>query len=109
MESDKKNKVTYTKETLIKKIAEESNNSVRAVRAMYNSLEADVFEALSLANEDTDVSVRLFEGISIGSVFVPETTKVNNLTGKTMVTSPKIKPKASITRNYCEKLTDCIR
>lgn len=109
METDKKNKVTYTKEMLIKKIAEESKNSVRVVRAMYNSLEADVFEALSSANEDTDVNVRLFEGISIGATFVPETTRVNNLTGNTIVTSPKIKPKANITRNYCDKLADCVK
>ena len=101
-----KTKITYTKDMLIKKIAEEYGIGVKIVRSIYNQLEEDIFEILSSANLNTDVSIRLFEGISIDSSFLPEKTKVNNLTGETIVASSKIKPKANITRNYCEKLTD---
>lgn len=100
-----KTKITYTKDMLIKKIAEEYGIGVKIVRSIYNQLEEDIFEILSSANLNTDVSIRLFEGISIDSSFLPEKTKVNNLTGETIVASSKIKPKANITRNYCEKLT----
>lgn len=105
-EDDDKNKITYTKEMLIKRISKESRKDLRIVRTIYNALEQDIFEILCSADEDNDVSIRLFEGISIDSTFVPEKTKVNNLTGNTIVTSKKIKPKANITRNYCEKLTN---
>ena len=106
LESNKKTKTTYTKDMLIKKIAEEYGTGVRIVRSIYNALEDNIFEILSSANLNTDISIRLFEGISIDSSFLPEKTKINNLTGETIIASSKIKPKANITRNYCEKLTN---
>ena len=106
LENNEKTKITYTKDMLIKKIAEEYGIGVKIVRSIYNQLEEDVFEILSSANLNTDVSIRLFEGISIDSSFLPEKTKISNLTGETIIASSKIKPKANITRNYCEKLTN---
>ncbi len=105
MEANEKEKATYTKEMLIKEIAIRCRKDVRFVRAVYNSLEETIFDVLSSASPDTDISIRLFEGITLGSAYVPEKTKVNNLTGETITASSKIKPKANITRNYCEKLT----
>lgn len=106
METKEKEKITYTKEMLVKEIASECRRDSRTVRAIYNSLEENVFDILSSADSDTDASIRLFEGISLNSTYVPEKTKVNNLTGETITTSSKIKPKANITRSYCEKLTN---
>ncbi len=103
-----KNKITYTKENLIKNIAEASGKNMGTVRAVYNELENIIAECLSSASIDTDISIRLFEGITIDSTFIPEKTKVNNLTGQIITTTKKIKPKANITRNYCEKLSACI-
>lgn len=107
MEENDKNKTTYTKNMLIKKVANECRRNVNIVQDVYDSLERNITHILSSANQDTDVSIRLFEGISLHSSFVPEKIKVNNLTGKTIKTSSKIVPKAKITRNYREKLTDC--
>lgn len=101
-----KTKNTYTKETLIKNIAEISRENVHTVRVIYNTLEHIIAKLLSSANCDTDVSLRLFEGISIDSTFIPEKTKTNNLTGNIITTTSKIKPKANITRYYCDKLTN---
>lgn len=105
LKNNEKMKITYTKDMLIRKIMEEYGINLRTVRSVYDALEDNIFEILSSANLNNDISIRLFEGISIDSSFLPEKTKVNNLTGKTIVTSSKIKPKVNITRNYCEKLT----
>lgn len=105
MKTQEKERVTYTKEMLVKKIAGECHKDSKVVRAIYNSLEENIFDILSSANSEADTSIRLFEGITIGSTYIPERTKVNNLTGETITASSKIKPKANITRNYCEKLT----
>ena len=105
MSNKNKAKLTYTKDMLIRNIAMMSGNDTKVVRAIYNALEEDIARLLSLASPDTDVSLRLFEGITLNSTFVPEKTKVNNLTGEVITASSKIKPKASITRNYCEKIS----
>ena len=57
-------------------------------------------------NEEQDVCIKLFEGISLDGIYVPEKTKTNNLTGKTNLVKSKIKPKFTITRSYCEKLNN---
>lgn len=100
-----KTKDTYTKEMLIRYIVGISNKNIKTVRAIYNTLEEIIADLLSSAAPDTDISIRLFEGISIDSTFIPEKTKVNNLTGEVITSTSKIKPKANITRNYRDKIT----
>lgn len=98
-------KVTYTKDMLIKTVAKDCRIDRNTVKDVYESIEDSVSDALSSANEDNDVSVRLFEGIVLNGVYVPSHEKVNNLTGKTIVTKSKIVPKAHITRTYCDKIS----
>lgn len=98
-------KNTYTKDMLIRKISDVCDKDLTTIRTIYNALEEITASLLSSANPNTDISIRLFEGITLDSTYVPEKTKVNNLTGKTIVTTSKIKPKANITRTYCNKLT----
>ena len=105
MENKVKHKNTYTKEMLIRNISEECRRDIGTVRIIYNTMEDKIAQLLSTADDNTDVSVRLFEGISIDSTFIPEKTKVNNLTGKVITTMSKIKPKANITRTYRDKLS----
>lgn len=106
MKTNERQRTTYTKEMLIKEIASRCSKDSKIVKEVYNSLEESVFDILSSASSDFDVSIRMFEGISFESAYVPEKTKVNNLTGETIIASSKIKPKANITRNYREKLTN---
>ena len=99
-----KNKTKFTKENLIKDIANQTNKSVSDIKDIYNTFEKIIFDKLSSVNEEQDVCIKLFEGISLDGIYVPEKTKTNNLTGKTNLVKSKIKPKFTITRSYCEKL-----
>ena len=91
---------------LIRNIADVCHKDINTIRGIYNALEENIAKLLSSASSESDVSIRLFEGITLDSTFVPEKTKVNNLTGKVITATSKIKPKANITRSYCEKLTN---
>lgn len=100
-----KTKHTYTKDMLIRSIADVCHKDIGTIRIFYNALEENVAKILSSATSDNDISIRLFEGITLDSTFIPEKTKVNNLTGNVITSSSKIKPKANITRSYRSKLT----
>ena len=106
LKNNEKIKVTHTKDMLIKQIVEDCEEDIATVKSFYNALESNIARILSSADEDTNISIRLFEGIVLNSEFVPEKTKVNNLTGKTITTNSKVKPSAHITRYYCDKITN---
>lgn len=99
-----KNKITFTKDMLIKDIAKACDEDPKDIREIYAEFERAVTEYLSKADEQTDVVVKLFEGVSFNSVYEPETVRKNNFTGQDMVVASKIKPKASFTRTYRDKL-----
>ena len=63
-----------------------------------------LLNSLSSVNEERDVCIRLFEGVSIDGTYIPERTKTINLTGESRFMESKIRPKFNITRNYCDKL-----
>ena len=97
-------KVIKTKESLIKDIAKQTNKNISDVKYIYNTFEDIIFNTLSSVNENEDVCIKLFEGISLDGKYISEKTKKNNLTGKVSFVESKIKPKFTITRSYCEKL-----
>ena len=99
-----KEKIRITKDALIKDIAKQTRIDVDDVKDIYNTLENTIFDILSSVNVNGDVSIRLFEGISLDGNYIPEKIKQNNLTGKSNLVKSKIKPKFNITRSYCEKL-----
>lgn len=101
-----KNKITYTKDMLIKDIANECGFDVGDVKEMYNKFADIITGYLSQANMEADVIVKLFDGVSFGSTFESATTKKNNFTGEDMIVPDKIKPKASFTRTFKNKLID---
>lgn len=99
-------KKIITKENLIKIITKNSNNDIFNVKNFYNILEDTLFDLLSSTNEDNDICIKLFEGISLDGKFIHEEIKKNNLTGETITVPSHIKPKFNITRTYREKLND---
>ena len=101
-----KEQIKITKENLIRNIAKQTNKNIYDIRIFYNALEDIVFNSLCSADEEQDVCIKLFEGISLDGKYIPEKTKKNNLTGKVSFVESKIKPKFNITRSYCEKLND---
>lgn len=98
--------IKVTKENIIKDIAKQTDKSISDVKDIYNTLEKVIFDAVSSVNENQDISIRLFKGISLDGTYMPEKTKKNNLTGKESFVESKIKPKFNITRSYCEKLNN---
>lgn len=98
--------IKFTKENLIKNIAKQTKIDVSDVKDVYNALESVIFNILSSVDENQNVSIRLFEGISLDGIYVPEKIKRNNLTGKMSFIKSKIKPNFYITRSYCEKLNN---
>ena len=99
-------KVVKTKDDIIRDVARQTNESIINTRKFYNALEEIIFASLSSVDENQDICIRLFEGISLDGLYVSEKTKQNNLTGKLSFAESKIKPKFNITRSYCEKLND---
>ena len=97
-------KVTKTKESLIKEIAKQTNRTISETKDFYNALEDVIFNTLSFVDENQDMCIKLFEGISLNGCYISEKTKKNNLTGRITLVESKIKPKFNITRSYCEKL-----
>ena len=99
-----KEQMKITKDKIIKNIARQTNKNIYDVRNFYNTLEDVIFNLLLSVNEEQDVCIKLFEGISLDGKHIPEKTKKNNLTGEVNVVESKIKPKFNITRSYCDKL-----
>lgn len=99
-------KVTKTKENLIKEIAKQTNKTIIDTKIFYDALESIIFNTLSSASEEQDMCIKLFEGVSLNGIYIPEKTKQNNLTGRLSLVESKIKPKFEVTRTYCEKLNN---
>ena len=95
---------TISKKKLIKSIRNAHTKTV--IKDVYNMLEDVIFDIVSSVDKKQDVSIRLFEGISLDGKYIPEKTKKNNLTGEINFVGSKIKPKFNITRSYCEKLNN---
>ena len=99
-----KEKIKITKEFLVRDIAKQTNKNINDVKDVYNALEKTIFDILSSVDIHGDISIKLFEGISLDGIYISEKTKQNNLTGEVRLVESKIKPKFNITRSYCEKL-----
>lgn len=98
-------KTVYTRSQIIKRVAKSVRIRSSLVKKIYDGIEDEIMELLASAKKDDGVVLRLFEGISVESEFLPHKDKVNNLTGEMITTSEKVRAKAHVTRNYCDKLT----
>ncbi|MBQ9657191.1 MAG: HU family DNA-binding protein [Clostridia bacterium] len=97
--------ITITKDKLIRDIAKNGRlYDIDTIRMIYNELENNIRQYLSMTTNEQNIKIKLFEGMTIQGEYAPEQTKVNNLTGKQMTISSRIKPKVNITRTYCQKL-----
>ena len=98
------NKQIITKEKLIKNIAKQTDENIYHIRDIYNTLENIIFDSLSSVDNEREICIKLFEGISLSGRYMPEKTKKNNLTGEITFVENRIKPKFNVTRSYREKL-----
>lgn len=102
--NDDKSRVTYTKSKIISRVSKRAHLRPDTVRRVYDSLEQELVDMLSEAAVDTDVSLRIFEGITLDGRYIPPHDKLNNLTGEMITTREKIKTKANVTRYYDDKV-----
>lgn len=104
--SDQDNKVTkvVTREEVIKFLAEDLDMTIQEVRKKYRAWEKRITKTLAEANDEKDISIHIFDGIRIESKHLPLREKIDNLTGKRRLYKEKIKPTASVSRRYMEKL-----
>lgn len=93
-----------SKKKLIKSIKNSHTKSV--IKDIYNLIESTIFNYLCSVDKKQDISIRLFEGISLDGTYASEKTKKNNLTGEINIVESKIKPRFKITRSYCEKINN---
>lgn len=105
MANHTKNTKVYTKAQIIQLIAKRVRIRRSLVQKIYEGFEDEIRELLSSASDESDVSLRLFEGITIDGHYLAPKDKVNNLTGEKIKTMEKIRAKAKITRHYNEKLS----
>lgn len=68
-----------------------------------------VYDNLKTATETESIIVPLFEGMTVEGIRTPQTTRRNNLTGKTITIASKIKPKATFTRTCIDKLSQALK
>lgn len=102
-------------------ISDETKNSVKIiiqhkfseidrkefVKEMYDELERQLFKNLSSIKSGDDektVIIRLFEGISIKGMYVPEQEKKVNFSDTTILVKESIKIKPHITDSYSNKV-----
>mgnify|MGYP001078809167 CR=1 len=107
MKNDK-NIEKYSKDELIKTVSDSSGVNVSMVEIVMNSLNDVIIDKLKSADSEKDVSIRIFEGFYIDSVYIPQKTKKNNLTGRLIDVSSRLKIKPKITRGYAEKINQQI-
>ena len=91
-----------SKKKLVKSIR--SSHSKMVVKTVLDVLEDSLFEYLSSVDEEQDICIKLFEGISLEGIYAAEKLKKSNLTGEVSLIPSRVKPKFNITRTYCEKL-----
>lgn len=97
-----KNKIT--RDNIIKALAKKTMLSVGIVKEVYDALEDVIAEQLSTVTEDNSITLKLFAGITLNGVYVPEhKVRNNNVTSVDMVPS-KIKPRFNISKYYIDKL-----
>ena len=101
---NKRNIQKYSKDDLTQIVADTSSVNVSVVKIVMKALEDVIMETLKGANFDKDVSIKLFDGFYIDSTYIPDKRKKNNLTGKLIDVSSKIKIKTRITRGYSGKI-----
>lgn len=97
-----------TKRDVIDEIQKETMLSRQEIDNVMNAMGNVLFRFLSRADESQSVKINLMEGLYLTGEYKPEKIKTNHLTGKVIRTTKKIRPKASFTRSYCERLSDTL-
>lgn len=98
-----KNRINRT--TIIKESAKEAGVDLETMRTCYCAVEKKIKDYISSVDENnTPLDIKLSEGISILSEYIPTKDKISNLTGKKITVEAHIKPKFNITRHFINSI-----
>lgn len=97
--------LNITQEELYKKIAAKGDVDETTVRNIFHSAETIIFAYLTSAVPSENVQVKLLNGLSLNSTYVPERT-VNKGVFQNYKCADKIKVKANITKYYIAKINE---
>lgn len=92
-------------ENLVEQIANKTYISPEAVAVILGAVEDVVIDKISSANEEKDVSVKLFDGFFIEGKYQDAKEKENNLTGETIEVSERISIRGRFTRAFKGKIS----
>lgn len=92
-------------ENLVEQIANRTYISPEAVAAILGALEDVVIDKIASANEEKDVSVKLFDGFFIEGKYQEAKETENNLTGETIEVPERINIRGRFTRVFKEKIS----
>lgn len=95
-----------TKEQLITQLAESGHIPVPVMRSIYSTFEQCIFTYLSSATPSEDITVKLFDGMSLECRYIPETETTHPETRKRITVPGKIWAKPKITRYYNRKINE---
>lgn len=99
----------YTKREIIRQVTLRTMYDLPMVKNVYNAL-GDVIENLLLtARANNEVTLKMFNGLSLTGKCIPEKTKKNNLTGRTIQVPSKVKVKMVTSREFCERMNENFR
>lgn len=96
--------IRITRDNIIKTLARKTMLNVEIVREFYDSLEEIIMELLGSVTEDKSITIKLFNGVALSGVFVPEHKIRNNNVSDNDTVPSKIKPQFSITKNFIKRL-----
>lgn len=96
--------MVITQEQLIKEIANREGENVASVRDIITGMENLIYAYLSSATPTEDVTVKILNGVSITSKYVPGGESINPKTQEKIMIKPRIWSFPRVTWYYNNKL-----
>ena len=98
--------MTIPRENMIDLLSEKSGYWKKDVRELLKCMDEVVFENLCDADDDSDVSIQLVQGIKVSAHIVPERDRVDPRTQEPIVVKATVKPACKFSQDYKIKLQE---
>lgn len=92
----------YTREMIIRMLAEKSGFYQRNVRILLNEFDDLLEELYDSVDDDEEVLIQLLRGVKLGAKVVPERERVDPRTHQPIICSPTVKPFTKWSENFKE-------
>ena len=98
--------MTITREEMVRRLSEKSGYYMKDVRAVLQSMDEVVFEAMNEATLEEDIQVQITTGIKLGCKIVGCRERVDPRTQEPIICGETAKPFAKFSQDFREKLQD---